>query len=399
MDIKECPYATGAEFVLFLNTSKNCEDSSKFRILVRVIHLFALTNGQTMKVAIIAQPDGCSLPSTAFLKLYDRRFLRDRMEDQPWTHTGEVEAEKVWGRLREHVELASTDGGVLSDEFADNSSDEDDYEEELKILEQWDKGAVNNWEIEKRHSRDTKLWFRNECRAYQKLRPLQGLCIPRFYGTTEMDKTWKNPLYIHLDVYGILLEYIEGSTLEELNSESLLVNKHPHIGQATVDCFERITRFGVLHGDVNYGNVMVRHDGRVFLVDFAWALFRSDGESDEEWKEYVACECETSYIKILLDIKSLRDRTPPAPYTSSIHEYAMFNKLVENARERWRERYYEPTVYDSFYDEKSETECFVYTPSWRLRTEAVAERIKELAAFSKWRFEETENGSISGSTQ
>jgi hypothetical protein len=54
-----------------------------------------------MKVEIIAQPDGCELPSTAFLKLYDRRFLRDRITQgatEPWTHEGEVEAEKVWAK-------------------------------------------------------------------------------------------------------------------------------------------------------------------------------------------------------------------------------------------------------------------------------------------------------------
>jgi hypothetical protein len=132
-------------------------------------------------------------------------------------------------------------------------------------------------------------------------------------------------------------------------------------------------------------------------------LFRSsDEESDEEWKEFVDQECETSLIKILLDTKSLRDRTPPAPYIWSIHEYAMFNKFVENGRESWRERYYEPVVYDSFYDGDNGIECFCYTPSWRLKPEAVAQRTMELAAFCKWGFGDTapftaKNGGQNGS--
>jgi len=255
-------------------------------------------------------------------------------------------------------------------------------------LNRFDQDEVKNWTIEKRHNRDTNLWFKNECQAYRQLHALQGVYVPRLYGTIELDATQTHPFYSHLYVPGILLEFIEGMTLEELNSDLPFAIKFPHIGEATMDCIDRITRFGVLHDDIYLSNIMVRHDGRVFLVDFAWALFRSDEESEEEWKEFVTREWETAYIKVLLDTKSLRDRTPPAPYTCSIHEYAMFNKLVDNGRECWRERYYEPVVYDSFYDDDNGIECVCYTPSWRLKPEAVAQRSMELAAFRNWGFEE-----------
>jgi len=134
MTANECPYASGAELVLPLSTSENCEKLSNFHIRVRVIDVLALTNGQAMKVAIIAQPDGSSLPSMAFLKLYDRRFLRDRLEDEPWTHAGELKAQKVWARFREQV-ASSCDrvekGGVPSNsDDKINSSDEDEWEQE-----------------------------------------------------------------------------------------------------------------------------------------------------------------------------------------------------------------------------------------------------------------------------
>jgi tRNA A-37 threonylcarbamoyl transferase component Bud32 len=382
------PYVIGAELFVIVNAPKYCGGNLLSRICVKVRRIFTFTNGQTMKVAIIAQPDGCELPSTAFLKLYDRRFLRDRMTQdatEPWTHEGEVEAEKVWAKLRERAR-SSVSNDIPVDGSEQCGSDEDDYEEELKTLEEWDESAVRCWEIESEYRRYTRRWFNNECRAYHELQTLQGICVPQLYGTAELEKTCTNPLYRTLEVFGILLEFIEGISLDDLDSGSPLAVKHPHIGQTTVDCFDRIARLGVLHGDIHLGNIVVRQDGRVFLVDFALAIFRGE-EVDEDWRERVASESETTFIKIFLDRKSLLDRTPPEPYTCSIHEYAMFNGLVDDARESWRERYYEEASYGSYYDDENGRVCVRCTPRWRLKREAAAQRIIELVSYRNGGFE------------
>jgi len=82
--------------------------------------------------------------------------------------------------------------------------------------------------------------------------------------------TFEATSYKHLAVPGMLLEFIEGVSVEELEPESPLAIANPHIGQATVDCFDRVFLLGVLHGDIHLGNIMVRPDGFVFLVDLLW---------------------------------------------------------------------------------------------------------------------------------
>src|ERR1700685_2797138 len=97
------------------------------------------------------------------------------------------------------------------------------------------------------------------------------------------------------------------------------------------------------------------------------------------------------FLKIFLDEKGLGDRTPLEPCACGIVEYRPFNKLVEDARASWRERYYEPACYTSFYDADGKRNCVRCTPRWRLKSEAAAQRIGliELEAYRNWRFKET----------
>src|SRR5277367_1546106 len=238
------PYKTGAEFVLRLDTLKPCEPIPNNLIRIRVLRQYSFTNGQSMKVAVVTQPDGYDLPSTTFLKLYDRRFLRDRMmkhDKEPWTAEQEAEAEKVRMKLGEHTKLAhqlAEDSDFEVGDSDDSESDEEGYGQELKALKQWDRAAFESWRIELKHSRETERWFKNECQAYRQLHTLQGRCIPKFYGIVELHETSEARSYKHLAVPGILLEFIEDVSLEALESESPLALANRHIGQATVDCLD-----------------------------------------------------------------------------------------------------------------------------------------------------------------
>jgi hypothetical protein len=181
------PYEAGAEFILELEAPNLRQEITKRLIRVRVLRLYSFTHGQSTKVAVLAQSEGCDLPSTAFLKLYDRRFLRDRMmkdAKEPWSPEREAEAEKIWMKLSEHAKLshrlAQDDDIWIGD--SDDSEDEDCYDQELKTLKQWDRRAFESWRIELlMYSLETKRWFKNECQAYRQLHTLQGRCIPKFY--------------------------------------------------------------------------------------------------------------------------------------------------------------------------------------------------------------------------
>ena len=69
-------------------------------------------------------------------------------------------------------------------------------------------------------------------------------------------------------------------------------------------------------------------------------MVRED-ESDDDWNERVDAEGETRSIKILLDSKKLRDRTPLEPYWDTREGYTAFNLFVMRTRKSWRMKYYD----------------------------------------------------------
>src|SRR5271154_2666682 len=108
---------------------------------------------------------------------------------------------------------------------------------------------------------ETTSWFKTEWRAYRQLRQLQGLFIPTCYGTISFDKSSELPFGIDIDVPGILLEFIDGITLEDIDIQSSISAQHPHIAEAALECFNEIVLFGVFHNDVRLANIMVNNDG------------------------------------------------------------------------------------------------------------------------------------------
>ena len=193
-------------------------------------------------------------------------------------------------------------------------------------------------------------------------------------------KQHPNPWGIHSDVRGILLEFIDGLSLEELKYNSPLALANPHLGESTVKLFEKIVALGVLHGDVRLANVMVTRNGQLFLIDFGLAVVHQD-ESEDVWNERVISEAEVSSIKLLLHQQQLRDRTPPEPYPNFRASYETFNRVIEYEREDWRRKYYD-RVFDCGrsevrVDEKGK-KYLHQPPQWRLKRDAVEARQKYL---------------------
>jgi hypothetical protein len=330
----QCPYTPGAEFVLLLtppaylwrNTTAATQ-SLPLRIRVQVLQSLSFTRSQTMKVAVISKPEGDDLiPSTALLKLYDRRYLEERngsdvISEDVWNPQKEEEAERIAKEKNKITEEPVT--GQSESEEDESPIDEEMAMFEMEAVEDTDPRLFkrtwefvddvssdedNQWDIEERYRSMTKSWFKTEVSAYDRLQALQGSCVPIFYGTVTFDAmslTEMSPGII-LEVKGIILQFIEGKRLDEITIDSLIAIDHPQLSQAVVQCFESIIPLGILHGDVRLANVLIRDsDSQVFLIDFGLAILRKSNVSEEWWNRRATAEGEARFMKELLYRKRL----------------------------------------------------------------------------------------------
>jgi hypothetical protein len=333
----ECPYHVGAKYTLLLapfNAHEHSEDTKALlpvRIRVNVLDTYTFTQSSAMKVAIESSlPEGRSgtktLPSVAVLKLYDRRYIEERTRKpgiKYWTHEKEVEAMKT-GPVASQDEPIQSDvytfDTVLNDgnqgavenelngverkgEYDESNEDSEIDDLGLEFQLASDDEPIAQWKIEERYRRIVTKWFITEYEAYKLLEPLQGVSIPTFYGTTSFDAETLSemPPGIITEVKGILIEFIEGQSLDQLHKDSAIIQRFQSIGRSAITCFESIISYGVLHGDVRVANLIVRNpDGRVFLIDFAHAVKRKADEDDDDWQEHVRCEREADAMRDFL---------------------------------------------------------------------------------------------------
>jgi serine/threonine protein kinase len=361
----ECPYAAGEQFTIILTPP--CLTTSVQQppcvLQLQIIDTRPFTKSQGLKVAVISTSDAhVSVPSTAFLKFYDRRYLDERMGDDafcPWNHQLESEAEDIaraFGKTS-HIDLDDPSTDDISQD-SDNTDDED--------------GEMDSWETEEYYRDLVRGWFRTEVKAYRRLQPLQGICVPRFYGTVTIDShsLHRMPPGVLTEVRGILLEFIGGECLDEIDKQSSIMRTHKVIGQAAIVCFERIHSLGVLHGDVRVGNLIVRNsDARVFLFDFALATLRGKDEPDQDWAARVERENEVYAMKDFLHRRELRDRTPREPFDEDGMGYGYYNSVIEDAPEAWRLKYYEKIMDKARMETRTNVDGeFDYVfPNWRLK--------------------------------
>ena len=203
------------------------------------------------------------------------------------------------------------------------------------------------------------------------MRTLQGFSVPTFYGTTLFDETSELSL-------GILLEFVDGINSEDMDIQSPLSTQHLHIAETAHECFNKIIHFGVIHNDVRLANVMVNNVGRIYLIDFAFALFRGEDVSDEEWDKCVAEQGEVLEAKFLLHEKRLHDQTPPEPYSNNYGDYSIYNSFIQNAREAWRLKYYESAPFEDHFIleglDKNGNLSMIFLPEWLPKYKTIAER-------------------------
>jgi serine/threonine protein kinase len=298
------PYQVGAEFVLVL--SDLFDRSSTCHVRVKILRVYDFTKSQGMKVAILNTSHGyksSQLPSEAFLKLYDRRFVdtRSHSYSYPWDPVKEKNATKVHDSIQPDV-VTTEDvvtaaglpvpgaktyyGGLDCEERlgAHFTFDENDYEEKLKSFP--DEKSVKEWIVEMKHHHETLSSFHTECRAYRQLRPIQGICIPKFYGMTLFDATSELPHNVDINVPGILIEFIDGVSLNDIDLNAPISTRNPHLAEAAFVCLDELMKHGVSHNDVRLANIICNEAGRVWLIDFAICNFHRPEIDDSDWNSH-----------------------------------------------------------------------------------------------------------------
>lgn len=131
-----------------------------------------------------------------------------------------------------------------------------------------------------------------EIRAYKHLEKLQGKCVPLFYGTTSFSLTplGSDPQFFR--VGGILIQHIDGFTLDSLlEMEEASPNvDYQGLIQRVVEVAEDVNTCGVVNDDCVPHNMIVQtRSMQPFEFDFSECFFREDFASEDEYNEKVRC--------------------------------------------------------------------------------------------------------------
>ena len=236
---------------------------------------------------VCPEPARNGLPSDLILKVYDPRYLDDRipppksnLPSRLWTLKAETEAAHYRQEIAE---------GKRPDDFTVN------------LLYGDEEAEPYLWE--EHFYRLLKESCESEEDALSRLSPLQGSEIPKFYGSgiviPPANTRGIQPL-------AILMEYIQGTPLADI--EVGKVNLPPSIFQPLLDAVKRFRDLGVCHSDINAHNVLVstfEAPTRAVLIDFGCAGVREDGESEEEWITNVEFFDDERSLRRVLDEKGI----------------------------------------------------------------------------------------------
>ncbi|KAK7402684.1 hypothetical protein QQX98_011547 [Neonectria punicea] len=223
--------------------------------------------------------------STAFLKLFDRRFSDQLRRDngiEPWTEEMEqaydqsVQSGAVYRFLNNLHQIKNFQG--------DTEEDWDDAQNEAFLAD------------------ELLRLYKTEMAVYDRLHEYRGHLIPRLFAAIDLDiaptghttEVSERGGFEPFKVKGLLLQYIDGCDLWNI------VHRFPRSSwQEIVDQALAIIRvlgdYNILNKDVRPENFMVSttmenhqqeeeaQQCRVFMVDFALCRFRGQDESDLDW--------------------------------------------------------------------------------------------------------------------
>jgi hypothetical protein len=182
---------------------------------------------------------------------------------------------------------------------------------------------------------DPELWadesFIKEKCAYDILRKFQGNTISRCYGTAW----WLRP--DQRKVNALILEYVEGCTIQDLSIE-----EKKTIGKVVADNARAALRppkgLGILHGDVRPANFIVRSDLSVIMLDLGSCTL---DVTEKEWEEkYQDEDMEILDFELHRNEVDIYPPEDPKRFRDQYRGYLLWNRHVQTQPATWREKYY-----------------------------------------------------------
>lgn len=295
-DVKTpCPYEQGKS-VDVLVTKTYSDEIEVGQQSVTITNLCSMTMSPVTEIVYQTKSGGTA---KAVLKVFDRRFGQS--------------FRKVPG-LRELVFLGhSTDLEAAWRDYVRDGKAEALFEEIRANQEQNDKTLPRGpakyfmqrgpdrkarWEGALQY--DCLRSFESETRAFERLADLQGQKVPKLLAHVQLllgaddlnTEGTENEKFFRVN--GIIMEQIEGFSLDDLLSSPLTADRWEDVLQRTVDSAKEINIRGVVMSDCRPSNVMVQtRSGAPIVYDFAKAITLDSQDNDE----FVEAVCQSDNPK------------------------------------------------------------------------------------------------------
>ena len=282
--IAEYPYCVGQTLHLQRNSSPlwfaDVTIKRVWPITVAVILLVTIDN---------ASKTFTDLPEQAILKIYDRRYSHN-YRDELMAGSYNLVLERHY---QSYVAKGWPNACPIHNPDVDKAKNEDqnkDGQEEDEDEEVDDEGnplseGASAWAHEAFIQHAVSNDWKKEHIAYDRLRSIQGKEIPILYAAIIIDAPGKPSDIVSLPCGALLLEYIDGQSLEDV-ARYLPPSEFHKIYQATLSTLHMIARLGVINLDAVARDWLLRKDVKSGLqpvqIDFGQAQVQKN-ESLQEW--------------------------------------------------------------------------------------------------------------------
>ncbi|KAI1793604.1 hypothetical protein LXA43DRAFT_1121623 [Ganoderma leucocontextum] len=204
-------------------------------------------------------------PDPVVVKIYDPRFLDERLQDTPTCPA------RPWSLELERAAAARWDDPF--DELSIWEDPPEDADGRAALAALWEK-----------HFRLlSNACFKSEREVYDRLAPLQGSAIPRLLLTGSVlppDERAVQPP-------AVVIEYIpDAVSLADVPVDVV----EPGLCAALLRAVDSFASHGVVHADVNWNNVLFTpraRPSRVVVIDFGCGGVREEDQDDDAWQESV----------------------------------------------------------------------------------------------------------------
>jgi hypothetical protein len=248
------------------------------------------------------------LEGDMILKLFDRRFATQLREDEkirPWTPDTETE-------YRQFI----LNGGAS--EFVAQLNDGETPE-----------GSTWSAAMDETYLHDHMLdLYKTEVQVYSNLKEIQGTDIPKLLASAIMPIPCPAQTSSgYTDIPGILLQYIEGFPLTDIE-EYTPRESWQAICEHAIRVINRIGDLGILNEDVKTRSFIVHEDAgngfKVTMIDFALCKFRQDYKDLYDWDKWKSIQDEEGAVGYVMQ-RRLKGGF-------SYHRSARYGKLDEEFR-------------------------------------------------------------------